>query len=79
LKEAKDIINSTDVPLTPLTFIYTSRTGHIYAIRKRDQLFDRDISVVVYTNQERRTSKINTQNEVLSYIGQQLNELSRFM
>jgi len=32
--------------------------------------------VVVYTNQERRTSKINAQNEVLAYIGEELNALS---
>jgi len=31
---------------------------------------------VVYTNQERRTSKINDQNEVLAYIGEELNALS---
>ena len=32
--------------------------------------------MVVYTNQERRTSKINAQNEVLAYIGEELNALS---
>jgi len=76
LKEVKNIIGSTDVPLNPSTFIHKSRTGHIYAIRRRDQLFDKERSVVVYTNQERRTSKINAQNEVLADIGQQLNALS---
>ena len=45
-------------------------------VRTRDQLFDMARSVVVYTNQERRTSKINAQNEVLAYIGKQLNALS---
>jgi transposase len=76
LKEVKNIIDSTDVPLNPSTFIHKSRTGHIYAIRTRDQLFEKERSVVVYTNQERRTSKINAQNEVLADIGQQLNALS---
>jgi len=76
LKEVKKIIDSTDVPLNPLTFVHRSRTGHIYAVRTRDQLFDKERSVVVYTNQERRTSKINAQNEVLAYIGEELNALS---
>ncbi len=75
LKDVKSIIESTDVPLNPSTFVHKSRTGHIYAVRTRDQLFDRERSVVVYTNQERRTSKINAQNEVLADIGQQLNAL----
>ena len=76
LKEVKKIIDGTDVPLNPATFVHKSRTGHIYAIRTRDQLFDTERSVVVYTNQERRTSKINAQNEVLAYIGKELNALS---
>ncbi|MCG7849867.1 MAG: IS1634 family transposase, partial [ANME-2 cluster archaeon] len=76
LKEVKNIIDSMDVPLNPLTFVHKSRTGHIYAIRTRDQLFGKERSVVIYTNQERRTSKINAQNEVLADIGQHLNALS---
>jgi len=76
LKEVKNIIDSTDVPLNPSTFVHKSRTGHIYSIRTHDQLFGKERSVVVYTNQERRTSKINAQNEVLTDIGQQLNALS---
>lgn len=76
LKEVKNIIDSTDVPLNPSTFVHKSRTGHIYSIRTHDQLFGKERSVVVYTNQERRTSKINAQNEVLADVGQQLNALS---
>jgi transposase len=76
LKEAKNIIDNTNVPLNPNTFVHKSKTGHIYAIRTCDQLFDKERSVVIYTNQERRTSKINAQNEVLAYIGEELNSLS---
>ncbi len=57
-------------------FIYNGRTGHIYAKRTTGKLFGEKRSVVVYTNQERRTSKINDQNEVLAYIGEELNALS---
>lgn len=76
LNDVKNIIESTDVPLSPTTFIQKSRTGHIYAIRTNNQLFDMERSMVVYTNQEQRTSKINAQNEVLAYIGEQLNALN---
>ncbi|MGP8320695.1 MAG: IS1634 family transposase, partial [Methanosarcinaceae archaeon] len=75
-KKVKNIIKSTDIPLNPSTFVHKSRTGHIYALRTRKQLFDKKRSVVVYINQERRTNKINAQNEVLADIGQQLNALS---
>jgi len=44
LKDVKNIIESTDVPLNPSTFVHKSRTGHIYAVRTRDQLFDRERS-----------------------------------
>jgi transposase len=77
IKDAKSIIESTDVPLSPATFIQKSRTGYLYAIRTSNQLFNRERSVVVYTNQQRRTNKINDQNEVLAHIGEQLNVLSK--
>jgi transposase len=75
-KDVKNIIDKTEIPLSPDTFVHKSRTGHIYAKRTTNQLFDKERSVVVYINQERRTSKINDQNEVLAFIGEELNELS---
>jgi hypothetical protein len=76
LKDVKNIIDKTDIPLSPETFVHKSRTGHIYAKRTSDQLFDKKRSVVVYINEERRNSKINNQNEVLAFIGEELNALS---
>jgi len=76
LKDVKNIIDKTDISLSPETFVHKSRTGHIYAKRTTDQLFDKQRSVVVYINQERRNSKINDQNEVLAFIGEELNALS---
>jgi len=76
LKDVKNIIDKTEVSLSPETFVHKSRTGHIYAKRIADQLFDKERSAVVYVNQERRTSKINDQNEALAFIGQELNALS---
>lgn len=76
LKDVKNIIDKTDLPLNPETFVHKSRTGHIYAQRTSNKLFDKERSVVVYVNQERRTSKINDQNEALAFIGEELNALS---
>lgn len=75
-KDVKNIIDKTEIPLTPETLVHKCRTGHIYAIRTTDQLFGKKRSVVVYVNQERRTSKINDQNEALAFIGEELNALS---
>lgn len=75
-KDVKNIIEDTEVPISPETFIHKSKTGHIYAIRTSGKLFNEERSVVVYTNQERRISKINDQNEVLAFIGEELNALS---
>lgn len=75
-KEVKKIIEDTEVSISPDSFVHKSKTGHIYAKRTTGKLFGEKRSVVVYTNQERRTSKINDQNEVLAYIGEELNALS---
>jgi transposase len=75
-KEVKKIIEDTEVPISPDSFARKSKMGHIYAIRTSGMLFGEKRSVVVYVNQERRTSKINEQNEVLAYIGEKLNALS---
>ncbi len=50
LKEVKNIIDNTDVTLNPSTFVHKSRTGYIYAVRTQDLLFDKEHSMVVYTN-----------------------------
>jgi hypothetical protein len=75
-KEVKKIIEDTDVPISPYSFVHKSKTGHIYAKRTTGRLFGDERSVVVYANQERRTSKINDQNEVLAYISEELKALS---
>ncbi len=75
-KEVKKIIEDTEIPISPDSFVHKSKTGHIYAKRTTGKLFGEKRSAVVYTNQERRTSKINDQNEVLAYIGEELNALS---
>jgi hypothetical protein len=75
LKEARDILDTTAVPLNPSTFVHKSRLGHIYAVKTSKPLFSRERSVVVYVNQDRRISKINSQNEALAEIGRELDVL----
>lgn len=76
LKEACDIIDNTEVPTNPGTFVHKSRAGHIYAVKTSGRLFGRERSVVVYVNQDRRMGKVNAQNEALADIGEELEALS---
>ena len=71
-----DIVEKTHVPVNPSTFICKSRLGHIYGVKTRDQLYGRKRAVVVYSNQDSRLKKINTQNEALAEIGKELEALS---
>ena len=74
-REVRNIIDKTDIPLDPNTFIH-KRSGHIYADKTRGQLFGRERSVVVYVNQNQRIGKINAQNEALAEIGKKLDALN---
>jgi len=75
-REVRNIIDKTDIPLDPNTFIHKSRLGHIYADKTRGQLFGRERSVVVYVNQNQRIGEINAQNEALAEIGKKLDALN---
>ena len=70
------LINETDVPLKPGTFAHKSKLGHIYAIKIIDKLFNKKRSLVVYVNQDTINSKLNSQNEALAEIGNELDDLS---
>ena len=71
-REVRNIIDKTDIPLDPNTFIHKSRSGHIYADKTRGQLFGRERSAVVYVNQNQRIGEINAQNEALAEIADKL-------
>jgi len=73
--DARKIIEGTGVALNPATFIQKGRSGHIYAMKTKGQLFGCDRSVVVYVNQERRASETNIQNEALAEIKKELDAL----
>ncbi len=73
---ASNIIDTTDVRLTPVNHIHKSKSNHIYAIRKTELLFGKKRSVVVYMSQGRRSKEIDAQNEALADIGKELDGLS---
>jgi len=75
-KEVKAIIAQTKVKPGPDTIVHKSKSNHIYAVKSKNPLFNRERSVTVYINQERRNSEINDQNLALSEIGKHLDELS---
>jgi transposase len=75
-KDAKNLIKNTLVPINPTTFVHKSKSNHIYAVQTKGQLFDKERTVTVYINQERRSQKINDLNLALSELGERLDELS---
>ena len=75
-KDVRKIIQRTDVPLNPGTFLNKSRIGHIYAVKTSGQLFGRERPVIVYVNQNQRMGKINARNEALAEIGKALDALN---
>jgi hypothetical protein len=75
-KEVCNIIQRTDVPLNPGTFLNKSRIGHIYAVKTSGQLFGRERPVIIYVNQNQRMGKINARNEALAEIGKALDALN---
>lgn len=74
--EVRAVIEATDVPLDPTTFIHKGRQGHIYAEKTQGTLFCRDREVIVYVNQKQRAREINNRNEALARIAEELDALS---
>jgi transposase len=72
-----DLLDKTDIPLTPGTFAHKSKIGHIYAVKTKQQLFTKERSLVVYINEDMKTNKININNEALAMIGEELDALSK--
>ena len=75
-KDARALVEDTDVPLRPDTYIRRTGEGHLYAVRAKGALFGRKRSAVVYVNQERRARDINERNNALSEIGKRLDDLA---
>jgi len=76
-KDARAILDNTDVPLSPKTFVHQSKVGHIYAVKTEGSLFGRKRTVVVYVNQDMRSREINAQNLSLAEIPEQLDVLNK--
>jgi len=75
-KDARALVDGTDVPLRPDTYIRRTGAGHLYAVRAKGPLFGRKRSVVVYVNQERRARDLNERNNALAEIGKELDDLA---
>lgn len=75
-KAAKKLINETDVPITPETFVRSSKGGHLYAIKRNAPILGKSRSSVVYINPTRKVMKTDLRNEELAIVGMQLNALS---
>lgn len=72
-----DLLDKTDIPLTPNTFAHKSKMGHIYAVKTKGQIFNKERSLTVYINEDMKTNKTNINNEALAMIGEELDALSK--
>lgn len=70
------MIIETDIPIWPETLIWSSKAGHIYAIKTDDSLFGFDDIAILYCNREGAVKDADLRNEVLAVIGDDLDELS---
>ncbi|MEK9139944.1 MAG: IS1634 family transposase [Nitrospirota bacterium] len=75
-KAAQALVENTEVPIGPTTHARGTRGSHLYAIKKRGSLYGKEQTVVVYVNPSRKVGKIDSLNEELAIIGQELDALS---
>jgi hypothetical protein len=75
-KEVRALLDRTEVPETPTSFVKRSATGGIHAVKVRARLWDAEREVVVYTNADKAVSDRVERNEALSRIGEALTTLA---
>ena len=74
--EVRAILDATEVPETPTSFVKRSKTGGIHAVKVRARLWDAEREVVIYTNADKAVADRVERNEALSRIGEALTTLS---
>ncbi len=74
--EVRTILDATEVPETPTSFVKRSKTGGIHAVKVRGRLWGSEREVVVYTNADKAVADRVERNEALSKIGEALTTLS---
>ena len=75
-KEVRAILDTTEVPETPTSFVKRSKTGGIHAVKVRTRLWDAPREVVIYTNADKAVVDRVERNEALSRIGEALTTLA---
>jgi len=75
-KEVRAILDTTEVPETPTSFVKRSKTGGIHAVKVRARLWDAPREVVIYTNADKAVADRVERNEALSRIGEALTTLA---
>jgi len=75
-KEVRAILDTTEVPETPTSFVKRSKTGGIHAVKVRTRLWDAPREVVIYSNADKAVADRVERNEALSRIGEALTTLS---
>ena len=75
-KEVRTLLDRTEVPETPTSFVKRSATGGIHAVKVRARLWEAEREVVVYTNADKAVSDRVERNEALSRIGEALTTLA---
>ncbi|MBF6558571.1 MAG: hypothetical protein IVW52_20980, partial [Acidimicrobiales bacterium] len=76
VKEVRQILDSVEVPETPVSFVHATRTGALYSVKARAPLWKIEREVVIYTNAEHAMDDRAERNRALSNIGKALTALS---
>lgn len=74
--EVRVLLDATEVPETPQSFVKRSKTGGIHAVKVRAPLWGSEREVVVYTNADKAVADRIERNEALSRIGEALTTLA---
>ncbi len=75
-KEVRTLLDATEVPETPVSFVKRSKAGGVHAVKVRARLWEDEREVVVYTNADKAVADRVERNEALSRIGEALTTLA---
>lgn len=76
-KDVQALLDQTEVPELPDTFVAHTRTGGLYAVKREATLWKVPRQVVVYANADKAVSDRRERNEALSRIGIALDVLAK--
>jgi transposase len=73
--KVRDILKDNTVDCSWNTLVRSSKAGHIYASKVKDDLYGKERNLILYTNRERGIKDANSRNEALSLINDALIDL----